>query len=313
MAYLFKARIESGVTDRTTGKTTLLDSSIVDYDAQRTVAEVLTSLLENEGAGKSFKKVDAVPVASAASKDFIYLVPTGTPGKYTQYILVGNEMLNIGDTEIVLDDYTPKAMFAPYNGDSDVEIVNVNGKLCIKTQKSAETIISVSKSDKQDINGAVYDILTSRGQTYSFVAPRGPQGPSGLPGAQGAQGIQGPQGPQGPRGFAGEDGENGITYIPQKELAPDPETGKISFVFINKNNSDDKKYVHAENFRGPAGPGAHIKQLVTTDSNGYTHVRLKTWDGVEPTDDRADISPDLMAHVNEVIAIVNEILNGNIE
>lgn len=57
---------------------------------------------------------------------------------------------------------------------------------------------------------------------------------------------------------------------------------------------------------GATGSAAHVTLTTSTDTDGYRHAYVKTWEGSDES--AATTSPDLMASVNDVLAAVQEIM-----
>ena len=64
----------------------------------------------------------------------------------------------------------------------------------------------------------------------------------------------------------------------------------------------------AKGEKGDTGLAAHISILKSVDVDGTKHAYVKTWEGED--DSAAEMSDDLMAQVNEVLAAVEEIMSS---
>ena len=64
----------------------------------------------------------------------------------------------------------------------------------------------------------------------------------------------------------------------------------------------------AKGEKGDTGIAAHVSILKSIDVDGTKHAYVKTWEGED--DSAAEMSDDLMAPVNEVLAAVEEIMSS---
>ena len=64
----------------------------------------------------------------------------------------------------------------------------------------------------------------------------------------------------------------------------------------------------AKGEKGDTGSSAHVSIIKSIDVDGTKHAYVKTWEGED--DSAAEMSDDLMAPVNEVLAAVEEIMSS---
>lgn len=193
-------------------------------------------------------------------------------------------------------------------------------------------IASIAKTASSGTDPVVdtYTVTFTDGSTTTFNVTNGKKGEKGDTGAQGIQGVKGDTGetgPQGPKGDKGDTGPQGLRgeQGPQGEagpqgiqgpVGPQGEQGIQGIQGIQGEKGDagadgakgDKGDTGDKGDKGDAGDPCHASIEETTDQDGTKHAYLKVWDGYDDTS--ATRSGDLMVHVNEVLAAIDEIMGS---
>ena len=140
--------------------------------------------------------------------------------------------------------------------------------------------VGISKVESAEVTGGVTVTITlDDGQEAAFTLKNGDKGDIGPAGPAGAKGDKGDIGPAGPAGAKGDKGD----------IGPAGPAG-------------------AKGEKGDTGIAAHVSILKSIDVDGTKHAYVKTWEGED--DSAAEMSDDLMAPVNEVLAAVEEIMSS---
>lgn len=94
--------LQTGKADKAT---TLEDYGITDAMTATAIAEAIKAAIAETGHA-SFTKVDAVPAASEAKDNVLYLVMNAATGFYDIYAKVDTEVVRLDDVSVNLDDYS---------------------------------------------------------------------------------------------------------------------------------------------------------------------------------------------------------------
>lgn len=155
--------------------------------------------------------------------------------------------------------------------------------------------VGISKVESAEVTGGVMVTITlDDGKASAFTLKNGEKGDIGPAGPAGEKGDKGDIGPVGPAGEKGEKGDIG-------PAGPDGVKGEKGD--IGPAGPDGEK-----GEKGDTGIAAHVSILKSVDVDGTKHAYVKTWEGED--DSAAEMSDDLMAHVNEVLAAVEEIMSS---
>lgn len=170
-----------------------------------------------------------------------------------------------------------KAKDIDINGERlDAYLENISAGVGEKGDKG-DPGVGISKVESAEVTGGVKVTLTlDDGNKTEFTLKNGEKGDIGPAGPAGEKGDKGDIGP------AGVDGDKGDT-------GPAGPAG-------------------AKGEKGDTGLAAHISILKSIDADGTKHAYVKTWEGED--DSAAEMSDDLMAQVNEVLAAVEEIMSS---
>lgn len=137
--------------------------------------------------------------------------------------------------------------------------------------------VGISKVESAEVTGGVTVTITlDDGREAVFTLKNGEKGDIGPAGPAGEKGDKGDIGP------AGVDGDKG-------------DTGPVG-------------PAGAKGEKGDTGSSAHVSIIKSIDVDGTKHAYVKTWEGED--DSAAEMSDDLMAPVNEVLAAVEEIMSS---
>lgn len=163
-------------------------------------------------------------------------------------------------------------------------------------------IASIAKTASSGTDPVVdtYTVTFTDGSTTTFNVTNGKKGEKGEKGDTGAQGIQGVKGDTGETGPQGLQGEQG----PQGEAGPQGIQGPVG----PQGEQGIQGIQGIQGEKGDAGNSCHASIEEPTDADGTKHAYLKVWDGNDDTS--ATRSGDLMVHVNEVLAAIDEIMGS---
>lgn len=170
-----------------------------------------------------------------------------------------------------------KAKDIDINGERlDAYLENISAGVGEKGDKG-DPGVGISKVESAEVTGGVKVTLTlDDGNKTEFTLKNGEKGDNGETGPAGPAGEKGEQGEKGDKGETGETGAKGDAGV----------------------NGE----------KGDTGSSAHISILESVDEYGTKHAYVKTWEGED--DSAAEMSDDLMATVNEVLAAVEEIMSS---
>ena len=170
-----------------------------------------------------------------------------------------------------------KAKDIDINGERlDAYLENISAGVGEKGDKG-DPGVGISKVESAEVTGGVKVTLTlDDGNKTEFTLKNGEKGDNG------ETGPAGPAGEKGEKGDKGDKGETGVTGA--------------------------KGDAGVDGEKGDTGSSAHISILESVDEDGTKHAYVKTWEGED--DSAAEMSDDLMATVNEVLAAVEEIMSS---